>query len=772
MASLLGEEVGKTVGYVTRDDRRISRSTRIEVVTDGILTRRLQHEPDLPGVAMVIFDEFHERRLAADLGLSLTLDARSGLRPELRVLVMSATLDVESIADLLGGAPVILSRGRSYPVALRWKALPRPGALTPAVAAVVNEALQRDAGDILAFLPGVGEIRAVASALGNLVGIQVMPLHGGLSAEEQDRALRSGLLRRVVLSTDVAETSVTVEGVGVVVDAGLARRPVYDPATGLSRLRTVRTSRASADQRSGRAGRTAPGIAYRLWSEVDHLALRQWSEPEILSAELAALVLELSVWGATAASLRWLDPPPSASVATAQQLLEELGALEYGRPTGLGRRLVELPVHPRLARMLVAAPRHELRAAALLAALLSERDVFRRATGDGAPSADVASRLAVLAGAGALEPGLVDRSAVATVRRRAGELIRRVEQASVTDRAPIETLLPEDTEHGPGRLLALAYPDRIAQRRGVGRYRLRNGGGAVLPAHDPLASAEWLVAVDVEAGAGRTGRADGQVRLAAALERSDVDRIGAGQIQRVVRVQWDEQLDDLRATEERKLDALVLDAVRSRVQPGPETTAALVAHAARTRLAVLGWSPASRSLQARVAWARRVLGESWPDVSDTALTASAPEWLTPLLKGARGRSELARVDPSAAIRAALGGRSVELEQLLPPSLELPGGRRTAIAYDDDRPRAAVRVQDLFGVGVHPRVAGGSVPITLELLSPAGRPIQITDDLPRFWSGSWREVRREMIARYPKHSWPDNPAAVSPPSRRTGVRRDR
>ena len=357
MANLLGEEVGATVGYVTRDDRRVSRSTRIEVVTDGILTRRLQHEPDLSGVAMVIFDEFHERRLEADLGLALTLDARSGLRPELRVLVMSATLEVESLATLLGGASVISSRGRRYPVALRWKAPPRPGRLATTVAAVVNEALQRDVGDVLTFLPGVGEIRAVASALGDVTGVQVIPLHGRLSAAEQDRVLRPGSLRRVVLSTDLAETSVTVEGVGVVVDAGLARRPMYDPATGLTKLRTVTTSRASADQRSGRAGRTAPGVAYRLWSEADHLARSLWSEPEILSAELAALVLELSVWGTRVASLRWLDPPPSAAVATARQLLEGLGALEDGRPTSLGRRLVELPVHPRLGRMLVAAPR-------------------------------------------------------------------------------------------------------------------------------------------------------------------------------------------------------------------------------------------------------------------------------------------------------------------------------------------------------------------------------------------------------------------------------
>src|SRR3984957_5028103 len=380
MAQLLGEAVGSTVGYVTRDDRRIGPSTRVEVVTDGILTRRLQRDPELAGTGLVIFDEFHERHLQADLGLALALDARDGLRPDLRVLVMSATLDAGPVSELLGGAPVVTSRGRTYPVEMRWQPLRTGGRLTPSVVAAVNGSLRADSGDVLVFLPGVGEIRGVTGALGTIAEVEILPLHGGLPAAEQDRALRPGRGRRVVLATDLAESSVTVAGVGVVVDAGLARRPAYDPASGLTRLRTVVASRASADQRAGRAGRTAAGVAYRLWARELHAARRAWSDPEIATVDLAALALELAVWGAGWAApdgtLRWLTPPPAAALSTANQLLQELGALEEGRPTDLGRRLVELPLHPRLARMLLGAPGGARRTAALLAALVSERDIF------------------------------------------------------------------------------------------------------------------------------------------------------------------------------------------------------------------------------------------------------------------------------------------------------------------------------------------------------------------------------------------------------------
>jgi ATP-dependent helicase HrpB len=770
MAELLGEEVGRTVGYTTRDDRRISRATRVEVVTDGILTRRIQGDPSMPGTALVVFDEFHERHLQADLGLALTLDARTGLCPDLRVLVMSATLDTAPVATLLGGAPVVSSQGRGHTVEVRWR--PQQPGRRPAlgVASVVAQALERDPGDVLTFLPGVGEIRAVAEALGIIPGVDVLPMHGSLSAAEQDRVLRAGHRRRVILSTDVAETSLTVEGVGVVVDSGLARRPAYDPATGLTRLRTVLASRASADQRAGRAGRTAPGVAYRLWSEATHATRRAWPDPEIMTTDLAGLALELSVWGAPATALRWLDPPPAAALATAAQLLEVLGAIAEERPTAIGRRLVELPVHPRLGRMLLAAPRRDALTAGLLAALLSERDIFRREGPDRPVTADVATRLAVLTrgtGDGLLA---VDRAAVATVRRRADELVRRVERIpGGLDSAAKQAGQGGDVSD-PGALLAAAYPDRVAQARGKGRYRLRQGGGAVLPDHDPLAVAEWLVVAEVEP-AGGGGRADGRIRLAAAIDKADIERVGKGAIRTEVGFEWDEQLDDLRAISERKLGDLVLDSVRSRALAGTETTAALVAAAVRSGLTVLNWTPETRSLQARAEWARRVLGEDWPDVSDAALAARADEWLTPLLAGGRGRSDLARVNPSVAIRSALGGRRAELDRLLPRFLDV-AGRKIPIDYDGDRPRAAARVQQLYGTTTQPAVADGRVPITLELLSPAGRPVQVTADLPGFWDGSWKEVRREMARRYPKHAWPEDPATSSPPSHRSGSSRGR
>lgn len=638
----------------------------------------------------------------------------------------------------------------------------------------MREALARDSGDVLAFLPGVGEIRETADVLGVVVGVEVLPLHGSLSAAEQDRVLRSGGGRRVVLSTDVAETSVTVEGVGVVVDAGLARRPAYDPASGLTRLRTVVTSRASAQQRAGRAGRTGPGVAYRLWSQAEHAARRAWSDPEITTADLAALALELSVWGVPVGALRWLTRPPPAALATAGQLLEALGAVDGGRPTDLGRRLVELPVHPRLARMLLTAPSSHRRTAGLLAALLSERDILRRGGYEHPTTADVAARLAVIDDDRGDRLRPVDRGAVATVRRRADDLLRRVERAAPTGKnpTPIAQSGPAGVGSDPGPLLVEAYPDRIAQARGGGRYRLRHGGGAVLPAHDPLAAADWLVAAEVEGPAGGTGRADGRIRLAAALDRADVERIGGKSVHTVVRLEWDEQLDDLRAITEKTLDALVLDTVRGRAPAGPDTTAALVAHAVRTGLTILKWTPAVRSLQRRARWARQVLGDDWPDVSDGALADRAEEWLTPRLAGARGRSDLARVDPSAAIRAALGRRRAELDFLVPSALDLPAGRSAPIDYSGDRPRASVRVQHLFGITTQPGVAGGRVPVTLELLSPAGRPIQVTADLPGFWTGSWAQVRREMAGRYPKHPWPNDPTTASPPPSRSTIRRPR
>jgi ATP-dependent helicase HrpB len=748
MAALLGERVGDTVGLSTRDERRVSGATRVEVVTDGILTRRLQRDPALDGVALVIFDEFHERHLQADLGLALTLDVREGLRPELRVLVMSATLDSGAVSVLLGDAPFISSRGRSFPIDLRWIPM-RPNArLEHSVSAAVRHALDYDLGDVLVFLPGVGEIRATIRALGNVEDVDVLPLHGTLPAAEQDRALRSGLHRRVIVSTDIAESSVTVEGVSIVIDSGLARRPAFDPASGLSRVRTITTSRASADQRAGRAGRSAPGVAYRLWSESEHLRRRAWPDPEIAGADLAPLALELAAWGAPAEALRWLDPPPVGALAVAASLLIDLGALADGRLTDLGRRMIELPLHPRLARMLMEAPPSDRRVAALLAAMLSERDLIRRRGGDSPVSADIAERLAALAGGGSGSLA-VDRSAVATVRRRADELLRRAKLSTGGS-------LTAD----PGPLLALGYPDRVAQLTGGDRYRLRHGSRATLPEHDPLTGTKWLVAAEVE-GAGHASGKDGRIRLAAVLDREDVEWIGGVRIATAVRVEWDDGVNDLRATTERVLDALVLETKRTSALAGPETAAVLVAHVVSTDLTPLGWSDAARDLQARVGWARTAFGDAWPACTDQALVADVEAWLTPLLVRATGRADLQRVNMATVIRSRIGNRIADLDRLVPNTIRLASGNGAAVAYDGEHPRIAVRAQDLYGTAIHPTVAEGRIPVTIEVLSPAGRPIQITGDLPGFWSGSWAEVRREMATRYPRHHWPDDPASAAP-----------
>ena len=755
MASLLGEEVGTTVGFTTRDERRVSPATRVEVVTEGVLTRRLQHDPELPGTGLVVFDEHHERNLHGDLGLALALDVRSTVRPDLRVLVMSATLDGRRVAHLLGGdgppAPVVASEGRAHPVEVRW--LPRPPTgraararerLEPAVAAAVRQALREvPAGDLLVFLPGAGEIRRVEGLLDGL-DVDVRPLYGALPTADQDAALQPspGGGRKVVLATDIAETSLTVEGVQVVVDGGQARVPRYDPRTGMTALQTVAISKASADQRAGRAGRTGPGVAYRLWSRIDHAARRPFAAPEISQVDLAPLVLELATWGdTTGASLRWLDPPPARPVEEGLQLLMLLGALdEKGRPTDLGRRMVDLPLHPRLARMvLVAAQGGRGYGACVLAALLEERDVLR-----GHPDelpVDVAERVRLV------EPGgrhpLADGRAVRAAHDRARDVARRaaIGEGSVD---------PDQC----GSVLALAYPERVAQARGGGRFRLRSGSGAWVPARDPLSNETFLVAATVDAGA----KADGRIRMAAALAPDDLP---LAEVEEATTLTWDRARDDLVARVTRRLGALDLGTYDGRPAAGPATTAALLQRVRAGRLAVLPWTPEARSLQERVAFLRRHQGEAWPDLSDAALLRHLDEWLGPLLAGATGRADLEAVEVTRALRGRLGWEQARsLDQLAPQTLTLPTGRAVPIDYATDPPSAAVRVQLLFGVTEHPTVAG--VPVALHLLSPADRPVQVTSDLPGFWAGSWRDVRKAMAGRYPKHPWPEDPTAA--PSR--------
>ena len=757
MATLRGEDVGATVGYRTRDERRTSAATRVEVVTEGILTRRLQHDPELPGVGLVVFDEFHERSLQADLGLALAIDVRRTLRPDLRVLVMSATLDVGRVADLLGvgaPAPVVTSEGRTHPVDVRW-APPRPRTRPDAAAAdTVRRALRQGEGDVLVFLPGAAEIRRAADRLGDqplpgALPVDVRPLYGALPAAEQDAAVAPGPpgRRKVVLSTDIAETSLTVEGVRAVVDAGMARVPRFDARTGMTRLTTVAASKASADQRAGRAGRTAPGTAYRMWSKVEHAARPPFSAPEIAQVDLAGLALELAGWGTGPEALALLDPPPARTLEEGRALLTSLGALDGdGRPTPAGRAMLDLPLHPRLARAVIGArAMGQGWLGALVAALLEDRDVLRGRP-DEVP-ADLALRVALLADPGRRHPGL-DGRALRRARDRAVDLARRagVEPGPV---APVAT----------GAVVALAYPDRVGRARGGtrGRYRLRGGGAAWVSPIDELADERTIVAADLDGN-----RREARVRLGAALDDIDLEELFGPEIVEVATLEWDGERDDLVVRARRRLGELDLATVERPPTPGPEVVAALVAHVRRSRLDVLPWTPAARALQARVGFLRRQVGPVWPDLGDEALLEGLDGWLAPFLVGATGRRAVDGLDLVAVLGSRLGGsQRPDLDRLAPATIALPSGRRVPVDYAPDQPVMAARVQELFGVTANPTVAGGAVPVVVHLLSPAGRPVQVTADLAGFWAGSWQEVRKEMAGRYPKHAWPQDPTAEPP-----------
>ncbi len=765
MAHTLGTDVGGLVGYQTRDERRIGSGTRIEVLTEGVLTRRLQNDPELPGVGLVIFDEVHERNLTTDLGLALALDVASTIRPDLRILAMSATPDVEGLTALLG-APVVESEGRMFDVEMHWvpRAMSGSGVrggstrggrrpagtrsggghrIEPDVVAVVLRAIREQPGDILVFLPGIGEIRRAESLLREAVGdgVDVFPLAGALSLAEQDAALapsRPGR-RRVVLSTDIAETSLTVDGVRVVVDSGLAREPRFDARTGMTRLTTVSTSRASAEQRAGRAGRTEPGAAYRLWSKLEHGTRVRHRSPEISQADLANLALELAAWGG-GDSLRFIDRPPAGPLAQARELLAGLHALDDdGSITPLGRTMLGLPVHPRLARM-VAVDRSSL--ACVIATLVEERDIFR-----GRPDelpADLALRIGAVSGQHGHDAA--DRNAVARLRERGVDLARR---------AGIDFDLGAVDPDRAGAVLLLGYPDRLAARRRTGQFQLRSGSEAWLPDDDPLADEPFVVAADLD---GRGERA--RIRLAAAVDVDDVVAQFADAVIERTTLAWEPDRDDLVQTIERRLGSIQLGRRVGRPEPGDETTAALMERVGTTRLGVLRWNDAATSLRERVTFLHRTVGEPWPDWSTQHLIDTVGEWLAPYLPGATGRSDLERLDLATVLRSQLPWEvGAELDEIAPPALTLPSGRSVPIDYSGDQPDAFVRVQDLFGVTTHPVVGG--VPIRLHLLSPADRPIQVTGDLPGFWAGSWADVKKDMAGRYPKHHWPDDPANADP-----------
>lgn len=726
MSAMLGEAVGGTVGYRTRLDSAVSAATRIEVVTEGLLVRRLQSDPGLHGVGLVILDEVHERALQADLALALCLDLQREHRPELRLLAMSATADGARLSTLMS-APVIESAGRMFPVTIHHAArdIAQPRELADTLARAVRDALAAHEGDILAFLPGMGEIRRAQAALDGC-GALVLPLHGDLPPAEQERALTPAATRRVVLATSIAETSLTVPGVRIVVDGGWRRTPRMDSATGLTRLTTLRISRAAADQRAGRAGREAPGVAIRLWTETLHRGLAVFDRPEILEAELSGLVLDCLAWGTKLEDLSFPDVPPAGAVAAGRALLTDLGALNGGI-TDTGRRMVQLGAHPRLAAMMLAASDPGERAlAADLAALLEERDPIRGRE----PPADVALRLDALAGRGD-----ADGAAISRIRRAAGQYRRRlgVNAPAAGDPAP---------------LLAAAFPDRIAQRRGeVGSFRLSGGGGAKLPATDPLARASLLAVGSLDL------KASARIRLAAPLDLADLP---ASRITETVESGFDPVSGAVLSRRRRRLGLLVLDDRTVPADPG-ETAAALAA-ALATRLGTLDWTDAATQLQARAAWLRTI-DDTVPDLSEQALAADVQEWLAPHLIGLARLTDAARLDLVAILRGRLGWAvAARLDRDLPTHLALPHGQ-AAIDYAQPVPLASARAQMFYGQRTTPLLCAGRVPLQFALLSPARRPVAITADLAGFWGGAWADARRDMRGRYPRHDWPEDPSGA-------------
>ncbi len=807
MAATLGEAVGGTVGFRVRAETRVSARTRVEVVTEGVLTRMLQEDAALERVGAVLFDEFHERSLQADLGLALVLELQQVLRDDLRVLVMSATLDGARVAALLGragvgapgdvlgtAAPVVTSAGRAYPVEVRWRAQrppPQFGAAEAAAASTVRRALDAHDGDVLVFLPGAAEIRRAADALDHpplAPHVRVHALHGLLPPGEQDAAIAPAPAgeRKVVLATAIAETSLTIEGVRVVVDAGLARVPRFEPRSGMTRLDTVRVSRAGAEQRRGRAGRVAPGVCYRLWPEAEHAGLLAYAAPEILEADLAPLALELAAAGVRdPGTLLWLDPPPPAAYARARELLTQLEALTStdadGRITAHGRRMAELGLHPRLAHMILTADGASVGTACALAALLGERDVLRGQPGRPA-EADVGLRLALMRPGpvpATLHGATVDRAGVHRVRDDSLALLRRMRAGA---RAP-DGARAGDEPGGEevGALVAAAYPDRVAQRRpgAPGRFLLRNGRGAGLPVDDPLAGAPYLAVAEL---VGVPGEREDRIALAAALTLDAIERQFGAQIAGEHEVEWDDATDAVRARQVERLGALVLRERPARAAD-PAGTAELLTDVVRARIGADGsgidaLAPhgAARLLRSRVAFARylaEVLAEPgavragpWSDWSDGALAQSLDEWLAPHLGGLRSWAEVRALDYAAIFAGALThAQRTALDALAPTHLTVPTGSRLPIDYSDPTaPTLAVRLQELFGLAETPRVGGGRVPVVLELLSPAHRPVQVTRDLAGFWRSSYFEVRRELRGRYPKHSWPEDPATAEPTAR--------
>jgi ATP-dependent helicase HrpB len=771
MAALLGESVGQTVGYRMRQDTRVSRLTRIEVITEGVLTRVLQEDPGLEQVAYLIFDEFHERSLAADLGLALALDGRTQLDAQFRILIMSATLECERVAVMLGDADVASVPGRAFPVQVHYLG---PGApmlpdgtqsLERSLVQAVRRALSEGEGDVLVFLPGAGEIRRVEALLAATdAGSDrlVLPLYGEMPAGSQDAVLSStpSGKRKVVLATNIAETSLTIPGVTAVVDSGLVRRSRFDPSTGMSRLELTRISRAASEQRAGRAGRVSAGVCYRLWSESAHARLAASTSPEIVEADLASLALELARWGVTDVQrLQWMDAPPAAALQQARELLQRLDAIDArAMPTPLGREMTRLPVHPRLAHMLLASRELKaVRSAAHLAALLSERDLLRRDSPSTSRDPDIRTRLEVLRGERSTPA--VDRLLLQRVQRAAQSLLE-VASVSRSDDAPTH-------EDLTGALLSAAYPDRIGQRRaeGEGRYLLSSGRGASFRDATSLAREEFIVAAELD-----DREREARIDLAAPLSRAHLERLFAPHIIESEEFGWDAREGAVLARRTRRLDALLLDS--KLLPPGDDERSvdAMLHGIGQLGLDALPWDEDARQLQARMEFVRK-LGRGdladWPLSDDEALMTTRSAWLAPHLRKVTRREHLAHLPLSLALRERLTPTQTRaLEGLAPRSLTVPSGSQLRIDYrDDSAPSVAVRLQEVFGLQQTPRIADGTVTVTFILLSPAQRPVQITRDLAGFWRTSYAEVRKDMRGRYPKHLWPENPLEATP-TRRT------
>jgi ATP-dependent RNA helicase HrpB len=757
MATTLGEAVGATVGYRVRFGSKVSRATRIEVVTEGIFTRMVLDDPSLAGVAAILFDEFHERSLDADLALALGRDVQQGLREDLKLLVMSATLDGARVGRLLGGAQgsgqgsaqVIESAGRAYAVETKYLGRDAREPIERQVAETVVRALRADAGSLLVFLPGAAEIRRTETLLRERVSdplVDIVALYGALEADVQDRAIAPAPpgRRKVVLATSIAETSLTIEGVRVVIDCGLARVPRYEPDVGLTRLETVRVSRASADQRRGRAGRTEPGVCYRLWDEPQTASLDPANKPEMLAADLSGFVLDLAHWGvADPASLAFLDPPPAAALTEAKALLRELGAIDgEGRITEEGRRLRNLPLPPRLARMVVdAAAVGEAELAAEVAVVLTER-------GLGGNDVDLAHRIDALrrdrSNRGRDARAMAKRWAENAGGRRAGD----------------------KQELSPGALLALAYPDRVARSRGAGgAFLLANGRGANVDPASALSREPFLAVAEISGTA-----AQGRIVLAAALTLAEIEAQFTGRIESRDEIAFDEGSASLRARRLRRLGAIALAEQAMKVVPDDAAARMLAEGIARLGIGRLPWTNALRQWRDRVMFLRKSEGDEWPDLSDAALVTSAADWLAPALAGKTSIAALGADGLTQALHDLLPWNlKRRLEAEAPTHFSAPSGSSVPIDYEaDEGPKLAIRVQELFGLDRHPAIAGGRVPLVVELLSPAHRPVQVTRDLPGFWRGSYAAVKAEMKGRYPRHPWPDNPLAA-PPTRRAKPR---